>query len=222
MAPNLLVAMTTAVRPLNTRRWSTPRLNGSIDIEHHCRKVVDCSNLPTEHWNSPVPGYYAYVSGKGWYLVSRDSEIGGGNGVFFRQPSEGTLSRKSSRSASSRHSEDNDAAPTALSPSTPEPVVYSHILHKHILARDFKARLRWDRAVRPSSIRGKSERLGFFQLDDGFSWVIAYDKNGMEDREPNKSLWVLETGKDKEKKMRLMTKEESLRNPLRMVKMERY
>lgn len=236
MAPNLLVAMTSAVQPLNPRRLAaTPLLNGVIDLDAFCRKQVDCSGLSLEHWNTPVPGYYAHVSGKGWYLVQRDIDLDEEERLFFCKPHSSirprTIRRETSSSiATSSHSSTSSAPSRSSSVSTyitaPEPVIYSHILHKYILAREMQSRLRWTRAVNPSSSnpfrRARKERLGFFQLDDGFSWVIAYGRNGMEDREPDKRLWVLEKGEDGEKKMRLMTGEEWRKVSLKTVTMERY
>lgn len=62
MAPNLFVCLRIAFCP---RYWfhRGDRVNGSI--------------AKTEHWDSPVPGVYRYIPGRGWYLISRDGQEDG-------------------------------------------------------------------------------------------------------------------------------------------------
>lgn len=57
MAPNLFLCLRAVFCPLY---WfhRGERIHGSIHRE--------------EHWNSPVPGIYKYIPGRGWHLISRD------------------------------------------------------------------------------------------------------------------------------------------------------
>jgi len=58
----------------------------------------------------------------------------------------------------------------------PLPTVYCRIVHRHLLASDMQQRCRWHTVSRSSS--GKPERLLFFRLDDGYTWVVGWDSKG--------------------------------------------
>lgn len=63
MAPNLFVALQTAVSP---RRW--------FNRPNPTPGTSATTLSKTEHWSSPVPGTYTYKPGVGWYLTSLDSD----------------------------------------------------------------------------------------------------------------------------------------------------
>lgn len=57
MSPNLFLCLRTVLCPVYWFQRGE-RINGSIHRE--------------EHWESPVPGIYNYVPGRGWHLIYRD------------------------------------------------------------------------------------------------------------------------------------------------------
>ncbi|PLB51155.1 hypothetical protein P170DRAFT_446290 [Aspergillus steynii IBT 23096] len=57
MAPNLFLCLRMALCPLYWFQRGE-RIQGSIHRE--------------EHWESPVPGIYKYIPGRGWHLICKD------------------------------------------------------------------------------------------------------------------------------------------------------
>ncbi|PKY05556.1 hypothetical protein P168DRAFT_232881 [Aspergillus campestris IBT 28561] len=55
----------------------------------------------------------------------------------------------------------------------PVPLVYCRILHRFIFEHDMEDRCRWFTVTTHEG--AASERLMFFRLDDGFTWVAAWD-----------------------------------------------
>ncbi|KAI5299292.1 hypothetical protein KEM55_002351 [Ascosphaera atra] len=61
MAPNLYILTRNIIHPkywLRKGRKVCVKINGSITRE--------------EHWDAPVPGTYRYIPGQGWFLIRRD------------------------------------------------------------------------------------------------------------------------------------------------------
>ena len=58
MTPNPFVCLRTIFCPIYWFSSRGDRINGSLHIE--------------EHWNTPIPGTYKHVPGRGWFLIHRD------------------------------------------------------------------------------------------------------------------------------------------------------
>ncbi|KAI9698669.1 MAG: hypothetical protein M1836_003779 [Candelina mexicana] len=59
MAPNLFVGVCTLFKP---QTWFCHKA--------HPKRNASVGRL--EHWDSPIPGTYEYIPGRGWYLVATD------------------------------------------------------------------------------------------------------------------------------------------------------
>lgn len=140
MTPNLFVATQTLFSP---HKWfksqRTPR-----------------SMRTTEHWDSPVPGIYEYIPGRGWYLVATDKE-----------PMVDSV-------LDSNEVETKEKETIKMNP--PIAVKYSKVLKRYFLAPDYDMRKKQGRVPNPAT--GKSMEAGFFQLDDGIAWVQCWDNHG--------------------------------------------
>ncbi|KAF2736563.1 hypothetical protein EJ04DRAFT_432889 [Polyplosphaeria fusca] len=152
MTPNLFVATQTLFSP---HKWfksqKTPR-----------------STRRTEHWDSPVPGIYEYIPGRGWYLVATDKEpmVDSVINPIQDQP--------------------NEKETIKMTP--PVAVKYSKVLKRYFLAPDYEMRKKHGKV--PGST-GKSVDAGFFQLDDGIAWVHCWDSHGQFIPGPYK-LWCID------------------------------
>jgi hypothetical protein len=78
----------------------------------------------------------------------------------------------------------------------PQPVVYCKVTHEWILRTDFSARHRRE-LIKDSN--GETREAGFFLLEDGITWVKAWDQHGK--FKPPFERWCIDT---KTKRMRLM------------------
>ncbi|KAK9567313.1 hypothetical protein V6Z88_001664 [Aspergillus fumigatus] len=123
MAPNLFICLRAVFCPTYWFQRGE-RIQGSIFQE--------------EHWESPVPGIYKYIPGRGWHLVQRDD---------------------------SEYEE-----------KVPVPLVYCRILHRYIFEHEMEDRCRWQSVTLHEG--AKPERLLFFLLDDGYTWVAGWDAKG--------------------------------------------
>ncbi|KAH1435265.1 hypothetical protein KXX32_008926 [Aspergillus fumigatus] len=123
MAPNLFICLRAVFCPTYWFQRGE-RIQGSIFQE--------------EHWESPVPGIYKYIPGRGWHLVQRDD---------------------------SEYEE-----------KVPVPLVYCRILHRYIFEHQMEDRCRWQSVTLHEG--AKPERLLFFLLDDGYTWVAGWDAKG--------------------------------------------
>jgi hypothetical protein len=162
MTPNLFVATQKVFQP---RKWF--------------KKQNDKPKRRTEHWESPVPGVYEYIPGRGWYLVATykepdateiESKEGG--------PVGGAVSAKSKE--------------TVPVPS-PVAVRYSKVLKKYLLNPEYEVRKRYG-AIENS--KGRMVQVGFFKLDDSVSWVNCWDEEGEFIPGPYK-LWCIDKGNDR-------------------------
>ncbi|KAF2011466.1 hypothetical protein BU24DRAFT_281770 [Aaosphaeria arxii CBS 175.79] len=161
MTPNLLVATQTLFSP---HKW----FKSSPKSERPCRK--------TEHWDSPVPGLYEYIPGRGWYLVATDKFATAELDNDTPAPST-ILSEKQ---------ETTTRETIKMSP--PVQVKYSKVLKRYLLAPDYEMRKKHDR-VQDSN--GKWYTAGFFRLDDGIAWVECWSDHGEFIPGPYK-LWCLD------------------------------
>lgn len=147
MTPNLFVATQTLFSPhkwFNKNRSERPK-----------RK--------SEHWDSPIPGIYEYIPGRGWYLIATDKDVapepidevdpkeGGPVGSVEEKPKE------------------------TIQMSPPVPVRYSKVLKRYLLSPDYEMRKKYGK-IKDS--RGKMVQVGFFRLDDGVAWVNCWDEEG--------------------------------------------
>lgn len=170
MTPNLFVATQTLFSP---HKWFKNQKS-----ERPSRK--------TEHWESPIPGIYEYIPGRGWYLIATDKEPSAGVG-------------------SDAPAAEDQATPTPKDPNPngleretirmtqPVQVTYSKVLKRYLLAPDYEMRKKYGKI--PDS-QGKFYTAGFFRLDDGIAWVECWDDHGQFIPGPYK-LWCLDqnTGK---------------------------
>jgi hypothetical protein len=58
----------------------------------------------------------------------------------------------------------------------PVPLVYCRILHRYIFEHEMEDRCRWQSVTLHEG--AKPERLLFFLLDDGYTWVAGWDAKG--------------------------------------------
>jgi len=73
---------------------------------------------------------------------------------------------------------DDEEAPSAdaSAPITlPQPVSYCRILHRYMLRQDYECRRKYQRTT---DSKGTPKILGFFRLDDGVTWVQAWNARG--------------------------------------------
>ncbi|KAH8696688.1 hypothetical protein BGW36DRAFT_298011 [Talaromyces proteolyticus] len=59
MAPNIFICLRNALCPLYWLEKGT-RVEGKVS--------------KSEHWDSPVPGTYRFIPGRGWHLIRRDDD----------------------------------------------------------------------------------------------------------------------------------------------------
>lgn len=60
--------------------------------------------------------------------------------------------------------------------SEPRPVVYCRIVHRYLFASEMEKRCRYHRVTLRQG--DEPSKCLFFQLDDGFTWVIGWDSRG--------------------------------------------
>jgi hypothetical protein len=168
MTPNLLLATQTLFSP---HKWFN-------------RQKSERPTRKTEHWDSPVPGIYEYIPGRGWYLVATDKDApaqAGENGK-----GSGDRARPTSK-------ESNGAGVETIRMTQPVQVKYSKVLKRYLLAPDYEMRKKYGDV---QDFRGKWYTAGFFRLDDGIAWVECWDEDGEFIPGPYK-LWCIDqqTGK---------------------------
>ncbi|KAF2650899.1 hypothetical protein K491DRAFT_607969 [Lophiostoma macrostomum CBS 122681] len=171
MTPNLFVATQTLFSP---HKWFKNRPKG----ERLARK--------TEHWDTPVPGIYEYIPGRGWYLIATDKEVPANVDPDIKSP-------------------DDQSTPTPKTPfpngskqevvrmTSPVQVKYSKVLKRYLLAPDYELRKKHGKI---QSAQGKWYDAGFFRLDDGIAWVECWDDHGEFIPGPYK-LWCIDTATGK-------------------------
>ena len=137
MAPNLFVATQKAFFP---HKWFK---SSKVDLS----RVV-------EEWNSPVPGQYESIPGRGWFLIAtlKDASKPEGNNKSTIKGSDG-----------------KDYIPLE----TPIPLKYSHALGRYFLEPEFYKR---KKTVMIKDDKGKEVRAGFFRVDD-VAWVKCWDEH---------------------------------------------
>ncbi|ORY19606.1 hypothetical protein BCR34DRAFT_461172, partial [Clohesyomyces aquaticus] len=159
MTPNLFLATQTLFSP---HKWFK-----SSKQARPARPV-----RTTEHWDSPVPGIYEYIPGRGWYLVATDKDPSAP--VTAAAP----LDTKSPTTATihAAPAPDDEKTADTVKLAQPIPVKYSKVLKKHLLAPDYISRKRHGRIKDESN--GRVSEAGFFRLDDGVAWVHCWDQHG--------------------------------------------
>ncbi|KAF2706078.1 hypothetical protein K504DRAFT_460162 [Pleomassaria siparia CBS 279.74] len=172
MTPNLFVATQTLFQP---HRWFKDRKS-----ERSTRK--------TEHWNSPVPGNYEYIPGRGWYLIAKDSDAPSSPFVDTDTDTDTTATEGGPVGAPSR-TNPKDMVRIAQ----PIAVRYSKVLKRYLLAPDYLTRKRYGQI---EDARGKTIEVGFFQLDDKIAWVQCWDREGEFIPGPYK-LWCIDASSSK-------------------------
>ncbi|EUC49994.1 hypothetical protein COCMIDRAFT_1395 [Bipolaris oryzae ATCC 44560] len=137
MAPNLFVATQKAFLP---HKWFK---SSKADLS----RVV-------EEWNSPVPGQYESIPGRGWFLIAtlKDASKPEGNSKSTIKGSDG-----------------KDYIPLEM----PIPLKYSHALGRYFLEPEFYKR---KKTVMIKDDKGKEVRAGFFRIDD-VAWVKCWDEH---------------------------------------------
>lgn len=161
MTPNLLTATQALFSP---HRWFK-----SQKSERPTRK--------TEHWDTPVPGYYEYIPGRGWYLVATDKDV---------DPN--ATSTEGGPVATLKPPKPKDT----VRMTQPVAVKYSKVLKRNLLSPDYEMRKRYGEI---KDFRGKSSTVGFFRLDDGIAWVQCWDSDGEFVPGPYK-LWCIDARTD--------------------------
>ncbi|KAF2111466.1 hypothetical protein BDV96DRAFT_499332 [Lophiotrema nucula] len=156
MTPNLFVATQTLFSP---HKW----FKSSGKAPRSTRK--------TEHWDSPIPGTYEYIPGRGWYLVATDkvssAPLSPANEKFGIQVQE----------------------VETIKMTPPVAVKYSKVVKRYFLAPDYEMRKQHGKVLNPDT--GKYIQAGFFQLDDGIAWVQCWDSHGQFIPGPYK-LWCID------------------------------
>lgn len=148
MTPNLFLATQKAFSP---HKWFKNSNNNS-----------ERSTKTIEEWSTPVPGLYEYTPGRGWYLIAihNDASLDGSEYKTSSEP----LSRSSS------------FVKEYTKLAQPIQVHKSKVLSgRWFLDGEYKAR------KRQGTIRNDRDKLvtvGFFQLDDGVTWVQCWDAFG--------------------------------------------
>jgi hypothetical protein len=165
MTPNLLVATQTLFSP---HKWFK-------------RQQSERPTRKTEHWDSPVPGHYEYIPGRGWYLVATDKDASSNVDLATDGGPVGTLPMKSTKSKD------------MIRMAQPVAVKYSKVLKRYLLDPDYRIRKRHGE-IKDS--RGRSVQVGFFRLDDGIAWVQCWDANGEFIPGPYK-LWCVDAATEK-------------------------
>lgn len=167
MTPNLLVATQTLFSP---HKWF--------------KSKAERTKRTTEHWDSPVPGIYEYIPGRGWYLVATDKNHPENTEKSTKDESE--LTKKSTKD----DKVNNEQTKRETVPMTPPvQVKYSKVLRKYLLAPDYQMRKKHGKIKDDS---GKFYEAGFFRLDKPENaWVECWDDNGEFIPGPYK-LWVID------------------------------
>lgn len=165
MTPNLFVATQTLFSP---HRWFK-------------RQQSERPTRKTEHWDLPVPGYYEYIPGRGWYLVATDKDASSDVDLATGGGPVGTLPMRPTRPKD------------IIRIAQPVAVKYSKVLKRYLLDPDYRMRKRYGHI---KDARGKSVQVGFFRLDDGIAWVQCWDEEGEFVPGPYK-LWCVDTATNK-------------------------
>jgi len=166
MTPNLFVATQKVFQP---HRWFKNRSSN----ERPQRR--------TEHWESPIPGVYEYIPGRGWYLVATYK-----NGGTEKSAVE-TITEGGSVGSVPDHLKET------IKMTPPVPVRYSKVLKKYLLGPDYEMRKKYGTI---EDYRGKSVQVGFFKLDDEVAWVNCWDEEGEFIPGPYK-LWCIDARTNK-------------------------
>lgn len=166
MTPNLFLATQTLFSP---HKWFRPSQKGDRPM----RK--------TEHWDSPVPGIYEYIPGRGWYLVATDKEVPSDVDHDLKAPEDQSTPTPKNPYPNGKHRE-------TIRMTQPVQVKYSKVLKRYLLAPDYEMRKKHGKVQSGSA---KSYTAGFFRLDDGIAWVECWDENGEFIPGPYK-LWCLD------------------------------
>ncbi|KAL1606176.1 hypothetical protein SLS60_003577 [Paraconiothyrium brasiliense] len=164
MTPNLFVATQKVFQP------------------HKWFKKNDRPQRRTEHWESPVPGVYEYVPGRGWYLVATYKEHGEPEATEI-------VSKEGGPVGGAVEEKPKETVPV----SSPVPVRYSKVLKKYLLNPDYEVRKKYGMI---ENYKGRMVQAGFFQLDDGVAWVNCWDEEGEFIPGPYK-LWCLDKRNDR-------------------------
>lgn len=146
MAPNLLVATQKAFSP---HKWFKAN-KGEQPTQKDER---------FEERDSPVPGLYERIPGRGLYLIARLEEIPVGTIDTTIQGSLGLPAHITTKREYVKLDQ-------------PILVTYSRYLKRYLLDIEFRSRKK--RGVIKDE-RGKLVEVGFFKLDDGVTWVQCYD-----------------------------------------------
>lgn len=165
MTPNLFVATQKVFQP---RKWF--------------KKQNEKPQRRTEHWESPVPGVYEYIPGRGWYLVATYKE-------HDDSVTEEITSKDGGPVGGSTDSKQKETIPV----SSPVPVRYSKVLKKYLLNPDYELRKKYGVI---ENARGRMVQVGFFQLDDKVAWVNCWDEEGEFIPGPYK-LWCIDARTDR-------------------------
>lgn len=166
MTPNLFVATQKVFQP---HKWF--------------KKQADKPQRRTEHWESPVPGVYEYIPGRGWYLTATYKEH---DGPDF---SEKIASKDGGPVGGSINEKPKQTVPVPA----PVPVRYSKVLKKYLLNPDYEIRKKYGTI---ENSKGRMVQVGFFQLDDGVAWVKCWDEEGEFIPGPYK-LWCIDARTDR-------------------------
>jgi hypothetical protein len=144
MTPNLLVATQKAFSP---HKWFK-----STKSERPTREI--------EERDTPVPGRYERIPGRGLYLTARLEDV----------PIDAA---KSGAEGGPVLQADSARKQQYVKLDRPIPVTYSKYLKRYLLDTEFRSRKKRG-TIRNE--RGKEVEVGFFQLDDGVTWVQCYDQ----------------------------------------------
>lgn len=170
MTPNLFLATQTLFSP---HKW------------FKSREGVERPKRRQEHWDSPVPGIYEYIPGRGWYLVATDKETGHANTNQHNGPDP---KEKEQARPTSKASQSTTETRETVKMTPPIPARYSKVLKRYLLAPDYEMRKRHGRI---QDSRGRYYTAGFFRLDDGIAWVQCWDEEGEFIPGPYK-LWCID------------------------------
>ena len=138
MAPNLFVATQKAFAP---HKWFKSSKN-------------ELSSRVVEEWNSPVPGQYESIPGRGWFLIATPKNAS-------------TTETNTTRTTKGADGKDY------ILLEQPIPLKYSHAIGRYFLEPDFYKR---KKTVTIKNDKGKEVQAGFFKVDD-VAWVKCWDEN---------------------------------------------
>lgn len=165
MTPNLFVATQKVFQP---RKWF--------------KKQNDKPQRRTERWESPLPGVYEYIPGRGWYLVATYEEHAESDAAGIASKDGGPVGG----AVPAKHKETVPVSP-------PVPVRYSKVLKKYLLNPDYEVRKKYGTI---ENAKGRMVQVGFFKLDDGVAWVNCWDEEGEFIPGPYK-LWCIDKHNDR-------------------------